>query len=240
MEEEHSKFQKRLEEFKVFKDVFDSSTINALWKFMTQSKIEGIESPIKIGKESSVFSALTKHKERVALKIYRIANANFNRMYEYLAPDRRFKISKNQRQIIFTWARREFMNLERAWKVNISVPRPIAVSENVLIMEFIGNDGQSAPLLKNYKENMEKICKETIENIKKLYQVGLVHGDLSEYNILVHNGKPVIIDLSHSLTLRSPSALELLRRDLKNICKFFNKFKLNLDEDKLFNEITAK
>jgi RIO kinase 1 len=239
MEEEHSKFQKRLEEFKVYKNVFDSSTINTLWKFITQGKIEGLESPIKIGKESNVFSALTKQKERVAIKIYRILAADFNRMYEYLAPDRRFKISKNRRQIIFTWAKREFMNLERAWKVNVSVPKPISVSENVLIMEFIG-DEQPAPLLKNYRENMGKICKETIENIKRLYQVGLVHGDLSEYNILVHDGKPVIIDLSHALTLRSPSAIGLLRRDVKNICRFFNKFKLNLDEDKLFNEITSK
>ena len=241
--EEYNKFQKRLQEFKVYNDVFDSSTINSIWKLITQGRFEGLESPIKIGKESNVFSALNKQKERFAVKIYRINASDFNKMYKYLAPDRRFTIMKNKRQIIMTWARREFINLEKAWQSGVSVPKPIAVNENVLVMEFLGEKENpiSSPMLKNYNGNLEDIFEYLLESLKKLYQTAkLVHGDLSEYNILVREGKPVIIDLSHSVPLNSPIAEELLIRDVKNTCNFFNRHGLKLDQQDILNKIKGK
>jgi len=241
--EEYNKFQKRLQEFKVYKDVFDSSTINSVWRLITQGKIEGLESPIKIGKESNVFSALNKQNERLAVKIYRINAADFNKMYNYLAPDRRFRIVKNKRQIIMTWARREFINMEKAWQSGVSVPKPIAVNENVLIMEFIGEKENpvSYPLLKNYRENLDKIFESLLDSLKKLYQTAkLVHGDLSEYNILIRDSEPVIIDLSHAVPLNSPIAEELLIRDVKNTCNFFIKHGLKIDKEDILNKIKGK
>jgi len=238
MEEDFNKFQKRLQEFKVYKNVFDSSTINALWSLITKGRMEGLESPIKIGKESNIFSALTKQNERIAVKIHRIIAAEFNKMYYYLAPDRRFRVMKNKRQIVLTWARREFINLKKAWQANVAVPKPIAVDENVLLMEFIGSDSVPSPLLKNYPKNLDRIFENLLENLKKLYQkANLVHGDLSEYNILVKDDKPVIIDLSHAIPKISPNADELLRRDIKNTCAFFNRHGLKLDEEDILKRI---
>jgi RIO kinase 1 len=241
--EDFNKFQKRLEELKVYKNVFDSSTIRAIWKLITQGKIEGLESPIKIGKESNVFSALNKQNERIAVKIYRINAADFNKMYLYIAPDRRFRIMKNRRQIILTWAKREFVNLERAWRSGISVPKPIAVIENVLLMEFIGEykEPVSAPKLKDYSGDFEKIFSKLLDSLKKLHKIAkLVHGDLSEYNILVMNEKPIIIDLSHALPLNCPNSEELLIRDVKNVCNFFNRKGLKLDCGDILNKIKGK
>ena len=240
MDEDFNKFQKRLGEFKVYKDVFDSSTINAIWKLITQGRIEGLESPIKIGKESNVFSALNKQSERLAVKIYRITASDFKKMYNYLAPDRRFRIMRNQRQLILTWAKREFINLDKAWQSGVSVPKPIAVNDNVLVMEFIGEEENqmSAPMLKNYSGNFERIFVLLLDSMKKLYQVAkLVHGDLSEYNVLMKEGKPVIIDLSHAIPLNSAIAEELLIRDIKNIVNFFNRKGLKLDTEEILNKV---
>jgi RIO kinase 1 len=62
-----------------------------------------------------------------------------------------------------------------------------------------------------------------VEGIKKLYRANLVHGDLSEYNILIKNREPYIIDISQGVPLDHPLAEELLQRDVKNISRFFNK-----------------
>jgi RIO kinase 1 len=238
MDEDFNKFQKRLGEFKVYKDVFDLGTIRALWKLITQGKLEGLESPLKIGKESNVFSALTKQNERIAVKIYRITAADFNRMYYYLAPDKRFRVMKNKRQVVMTWAKREFINLEKAWEANVSVPKPIAVNQNVLLMEFIGTD-EAAPLLKNYRNGLDKIFEELVKHMVRLYQdANLVHGDLSEYNVLVRDGKPVIIDLSHAIPKISVNAVELLERDVKNTCNFFRKHGLKVDDEDILRRIT--
>jgi RIO kinase 1 len=238
-----NKFQKRLQEFKVYKNVFDSSTINAIWRLITQGRLEGLESPIKIGKESNVFSAKTKQNERIAVKIYRINSAEFNRMYSYIITDKRFRIMKNQRQVILTWAKREFVNLERAWRSGVSVPKPIAILSNVLLMEFIGEyeEPVSAPKLKDYSGDFKKLFSKLLESMKKLHQVAkLAHGDLSEYNILVINEKPVIIDLSHALPLNCQGSDELLVRDVKNVCNFFNRKGLKLNPEDILSKIKGK
>ena len=229
-------------EFTTYKNVFDSSTINSIWYLITHKKIEGLESPIKIGKESNVFSALINNS-RVAVKIYRISVSDFFKMEKYLAMDSRFKFTNRRRQIVLTWAQREFKNLTKAYEHQVSVPRPIAIKDNVLVMEFIGNmppaNPSPAKLLKDDWGD-EKMPELVIEEMKKLYKAGLVHGDLSEFNILNYKNKPVIIDISHGITLRSNSSSELLARDIANICRFFNKKGFDLKAEEVLKEIRAK
>ena len=69
-----------------------------------------------------------------------------------------------------------------------------------------------------------------------MYKVGLIHGDLSSFNILNHNNKPVLIDFSQGTLVRTPNSEELLERDVRNILKFFKK--LGIDED--FEETLKK
>jgi RIO kinase 1 len=229
--------------FRTYKNVFDQSTIQAIWYLITHHKIEGLESPIKVGKESNVFSALTKENKRVAVKIYRIEVCDFFRMSEYLAMDKRFRFTGRRKQIVLVWAQREFKNLMKAYQAKVSVPKPIAIRDNVIIMKFIGNrypkNPESARLLKDNPGN-EKMPGLVVNEMKKLYKAGLVHGDLSEFNILNLNDKPMLIDLSHSLPVLSNSAEELLNRDVENVCRFFNKKGFKLNKEDVLKEIKEK
>lgn len=231
---------------KCIKTFFESSTVNALWKLITEGKIEGLESPIKIGKESNVFSAITKQKERVAVKIYRIGACDFNKMYSYLKMDERFKTKMSKREIIVTWAKREYKNLVRAYEAGVAVPQPIAINANVIVIGFIGEKDASkhpraSPLLKDSCNEPEKLFEKTFKEIKKLYtKAKLVHGDLSEYNILNLNGEPYLIDLSHAVPIDSHPAKELLERDIINVCAFFNRFGLKLNSEDFMKKLKAK
>ncbi len=90
-------------------------------------------------------------------------------------------------------------------------------------MEFIGSDDVAAPTLKEVKLTGEKIFQKVMGNFKKLYLAGIVHGDLSEYNILLKGREPYFIDLSQSVPLDHPLAGELLKRDARNIARYFGK-----------------
>jgi RIO kinase 1 len=105
------------------------------------------------------------------------------------------------------------------------VPKPIAVKNNVLIMEFIGKNGISAPSMKEQPpEDPYKVYKMIITNLKRLYQKAeLVHGDLSEYNIMIWRGRPVFFDMSQAVPLSHPMADFLLNRDIANINRFFSR-----------------
>ena len=229
--------------FKVYKNVFDEKTISSIWKLITERRFEGLESPIKIGKESNVFSAITKSKERVAVKVFRITSSNFFTMSRYLSMDPRFRKFKSRRGTVLTWAKREFVNLKKAYEAGVNVPKPIAVEDNVIVMGFIGNQPPEPPLadplLKESCDNPKKMFELLFEDIKKLYRANLVHGDLNEFNIMNNKEKPVIIDLSHGTPVSAPAAIEMLERDLKNVCRFFNKKGLNLDIQKLLKEIRS-
>ena len=103
--------KKHKEEWKIYKNVFDSATILNLVKLQSQGHFDGLESPIALGKEANIFSAL-KGKQKIIVKIYRVENCNFNKMYQYIAPDPRFAgMKKRRRLVIFSWVQREYRNL---------------------------------------------------------------------------------------------------------------------------------
>jgi len=228
--------------FKVYKDVFDTGTIKSVWKLITENHIEGLESPIKIGKESNIFSALNKKNKRLAVKIHRILASDFFKLSKYLAMDTRFRIPGGKRKLIIMWAMREFKNLQKTFKEGVSVPEPVAIEENVIVMQFIGQkfpkSPQPAPLLKDSCDKPEEYFKQVIENLKVLYQKAkLVHGDLSEFNMLNWKGKIIIIDLSHAIPVLSAEANNLLERDAENVCRFFRKKGLKLNVQEVIKEI---
>jgi Serine/threonine protein kinase involved in cell cycle control len=73
--------------------------------------------------------------------------------------------------------------------------------------------------------------------VKKIYYSGLIHGDLSEYNVLMWRG-PVLIDVGQGVSIKHPLAAELLRRDVETIVRFFNRFGVNIDIEKTMEEVT--
>ncbi|MHA1829901.1 MAG: RIO1 family regulatory kinase/ATPase domain-containing protein, partial [Candidatus Helarchaeota archaeon] len=120
-------------------------------------------------------------------------------------------------------------------------PKPIYSIDNILIMEFIGNKHIPAPKLKDVElKKPNKVFKLIINYIDRLYNIAhLVHGDLSEFNILIHKNKPFLIDISQAVPLEHPNSIEFLKRDIKNIHWFFSEqIELKIpDPNYIFNQI---
>ncbi len=145
-------------------------------------------------------------------------------MKNYIEGDYRFKkVKKTRRGIILTWVEKEYKNLNTAYSSGASVPRPVAFKKNVLVMDFIGTGREPAPMLKDAQVEKDAVYKSVVDNARKLYGADLIHGDLSEYNILVKNKKPIIIDFSQGVPRDHHLAEELLIRDVGNLSRFFGK-----------------
>ncbi len=225
------------DKFKTFKDVFDLYAERNLSNLITQGYFEGIKSPLSLGKEANIFTAERKDKSLVILKIYRVNTCDFSKMYNYLKFDSRFKSVKRQsRQIIFSWAQREYRNLMKAREIGINSPAPYACKDNILVMEFIGDD-KPAPQVKDLPpKDPEDFFKKTIEQVKLLYKNGLVHADLSKFNILNHKEMPYLIDFSQSTTTENPRSKEFFERDLGNLFVFFKKLGVEIAAEKIKKE----
>jgi RIO kinase 1 len=175
----------------------------------------------------------------VAVKIHRVATGDYKAMLKYIEGDRRFKgLKKNTRSIVYTWVRKEFKNLQRARECNVRVPAPVAFKNNVLVMEFIGDKGRPAVMLKDWEmREPARMFEMILGYIKKLYCDGnLVHADMSEYNVLVLNNEPVLIDLSQAVIREHPSSEEFLKRDVANLVRFFGKY-IELEEEEVLKNI---
>ena len=125
---------------KTLDEVFDKSTLLLLGKLISDKIIEYLDFPISTGKEAIIFRGVTPDKGFVAIKIYRTSNLAFKHISKYIEGDPRFNCSnKSRRDIIYEWAKKEFKNLEKLNKVNVRAPVPIKRTNNVLIMEYIGD-----------------------------------------------------------------------------------------------------
>ncbi len=226
------------EEYKTLKNVFDLFTEKNLFKLITQGYIDGLHSPLSIGKESNVFTAKKDGEMRIA-KIYRLQTCDFNRMYDYIKSDPRYSgLSNKRRDVIFAWAHREYRNLLKAREAEVRVPTPYTTLKNILIMEFIGDEDGAARKLKDRKpEEPEKFFKEIVEQMRKLYKAGLIHADLSGFNILNFDEKPVFIDMSQTTPLDDPNSQEYLKRDVHNICTLFKKWDVKADEEETLKKV---
>lgn len=229
-------------EYKIENQVFDVQTLSALHKLMRSKFFDSIGGTIAIGKEANVFLAHLEN-EPLVLKIYRIETSSFKNMLPYIEGDPRFHIKKDKRNIIYTWAKKEFANLKRAYKAGVSVPLPRLVLKNVLVMDMIEFDEKPAPMLKNVsmdEETARDVFSSIVENMKKLYKAGLVHADLSEFNILMQNIKPVLIDFGQAVVLEHPNAEKFLQRDAEKINSFFRKFGIKTSAENILKQVCSK
>jgi len=228
------------ERFKTLHGVFDEFTNRNLFELQSHHHFDELISPLFIGKESNVFLA-SKGPHKVIIKIYRMQNREFKRMFQYIKQDPRYENLKNKnRDIILAWTQREYKNLLRAQKYKLNTPQPLAIKNNILIISLIGTD-KPAPKLKDFTpSNPQKLFQDIITQVKKLYHAELVHGDLSSFNILIHAHQPYLIDFSQSTLTKTPNSEELLKRDLNNLLQFFKKFSIKPDLAKTFKEITKK
>lgn len=227
------------ERFRTEKGVFDEFTKRTLFTLSSAGHFDELVSPLFVGKESNVFIA-RKGKKKVIVKIYRIQTCDFKKMYGYIRQDSRYeKLKRNRREIIFAWTQREFKNLMRAHEAGVKVPKPIAVKNNVLIEEMIGKVEPASQLKNQIPADPEKFIANIVRQMKKLYhKAGIVHGDLSAFNILNYNEKPFLIDFSQGTVSKSFDAKRLLTRDIHNIVVFAKKLHVTLDEENIFKQVT--
>lgn len=225
---------------KVRGEVFDEETLLALYRLVHRKKISAIGGSISTGKEANVFIG-EREGAPVAIKIYRIRNANFKAMAEYILGDPRFaSVRRSRKEIVFTWTKKEFANLRRAREAGVPVPEPYAFERNILIMEFIGEGDVPAPQIRSVGlSDPATAYRAVVDEIKRLYQEArLVHGDLSEYNILWQD-KPYIIDMGQAVTRDHPNAGTFLIRDIRNVNRFFSALCEVEDEEALMREVTG-
>jgi RIO kinase 1 len=230
------------EKFKTYGGVFDNFTLRNLFKLSSQGYFDDIEtlSPISIGKESNVFSA-KKGEGKVALKIYRLENCDFNKMFDYIKYDPRYiGLKRQRRKVIFAWVQREYRNLMKARQAGVRVPTAYTFHNNVLVEEYFGNKEPSPQLKDKIPKNKKKFFDDLISQIKRLYNAGLIHADLSHFNILNHDEKPVIIDLSTCTPVETSMADEYLKRDVRNIVNFFARYGLKRDIERTIKKISSQ
>ncbi len=236
---------KEADDLKVRDEVFDEPTLKALYSLSSKGVIKALGGSVSTGKEANVFHALGPEDAELAIKIYRIKTSDFKAMQDYIIGDHRFThVRRTKKDLVFAWTKKEFRNLSRAYNAQVRVPKPIKYKQNVLVMEFMGKDGIAFPLLKHASPNVKKIesvYEMIIELMKKLYQnAGLVHADLSEYNILLDNKqKPVFIDMGQSVLLDHPHAGMFLQRDVSNVVNFFQAAGVKASEIEALHEITT-
>jgi len=220
--------RKRSEENDVLEEVFDKTTLTTLYKLMNRGAVRSLHGVISAGKESRVYEAETSDGRTIAIKIYLVSSAEFRRKRQaYVAFDPRFKrVPSDFRSFVYLWARREYSNLAKAFESGVACPKPLFVENNVLGMTFIGRGALRFPTLVEIDlspAEYRRIYKEILENVRRLYRdAGLVHGDLSVYNIFVTDDiQPIFMDFSQAVVLDHPMASTLLERDVGNLVSSF-------------------
>lgn len=233
---------------KVTGEVFDEVTLLALYKLVTKKVIANLGGSLSTGKEANIFSAgradeKTGELSDAVVKIYRLRTGNFTKMSEYIVGDPRFSgVKRSHKDLIFAWTKKEFSNLTRARDAGVPCPKAYAFDRNILIMEFLGENGIPYPQLRQVMPaSPQDTYEDVISLLKKLYRdARLVHGDLSEYNILTSPNGLIFIDMAQAVTPEHPQAYRFLFRDIKNMNRFFEKKCTTRDEHEIFRDIVGK
>ncbi|KAF2843339.1 Serine/threonine-protein kinase Rio1 [Patellaria atrata CBS 101060] len=221
--------------------VLDPRTRMILLKMINKGVVSEINGCISTGKEANVYHALLIPEaeeggemgpRHMAIKVYKTAALSFKDRERYVTGEFRFKkgYKKDSRSMVRVWAEKEMRNLNRLFAAGIPCPEPVYLRVNVLAMGFLGDKrGWPAPRLRDVSFESEdadvkwkKLYIQLLSYMRVLYQTcKLVHGDLSEYNVLYHEEKLWIIDVSQSVEHEHPRSLEFLRTDIKNVSDFF-------------------
>ncbi|RPB11879.1 Serine/threonine-protein kinase Rio1 [Morchella conica CCBAS932] len=217
--------------------VLDPRTRMILLQLINRSTIHTINGVLSTGKEANVYHALSDSPDSSsplhrAIKVYKTAILVFKDRDRYVSGEHRFRNGYNKsnpRAMVKIWAEKEMRNLKRLWAAGIPCPEPLYLRLHVLVMGFIGDKkGWPAPRLRDAPIDDERVWDalylELLGLMQAMYrQCRLVHADLSEYNVLYHQKRLWIIDVSQSVEHDHPRSLEFLRMDIKNVRDFFRR-----------------
>lgn len=228
------------------------------WVLTSAAAVDVDLGVLKSGKEADVSLLRREHGDAavlMAVKRYRSAHHRlFHRDAAYLE-GRRMRRSRENRAIdtrtdfgreliAGQWALAEFAVLGRLWSAGAAVPYPVQLLGTELMMEFIGSaDGTAAPRLAQLHPALPE-ARELFEQLRQALLVlageGYTHGDLSAYNVLVDDGRLVLIDVPQAVDLvGNPQGFDFLRRDCANICRWFEGRGIHADADALADDLLA-
>jgi RIO kinase 1 len=216
---------------------------------------------VKTGKEADLFlieravPADPQQRTILAAKRYRGAEtSDFHRSSRY-SEGRGMRNSRDSRAVgrgsaygktvaAGRWAYAEFEALCTLFRLGIPVPYPVQVNDTEILMEFIGTGREAAPRLAQLRATRDELASyldQTVAILRGIADAGYAHGDLSPYNLLVHEGRVVVIDLPQLVEVVSnPTGLDFLHRDCVNVCSWFTRHGLGADPEEIFGELVAR
>jgi RIO kinase 1 len=223
--------------------------MQSLYDFYRQEYITDVLAVVKGGKEASVYRCAARARMEVpllAVKVYRpqkFRQLRNDKMYRegraiLTAEGRAVKETDHRtmraigkksaygEQVSHTsWLMFEFTTLQKLYNAGAAVPKPYAASENAILMEYIGDADMAAPALSSVElepDEAEALFQETLRNIELMLMNGMIHGDLSAYNILYWQGKITLIDFPQVTDSHGNSeAYFILQRDIERVCQYF-------------------
>lgn len=209
-------------------NVLDPRTRLLLYKLVNTNFFREIYGCVSTGKEANVYYAVCGDGSPAAVKVYKTSILTFKDRDRYVAGEFRFQryCKSNPRKMVRTWAEKEARNLTRLRDKGVLVPAVKLLRQNILVLDFIGEDGWPAPRLKDVHfptlAALDRCYLELCSTIRIMFIFcRLIHGDLSEYNLLLFRGHVVVIDVSQSVEHDHPLSMDFLRRDLVNMTNFF-------------------
>lgn len=237
----------------------------SLEPFFTQALIEDVLALVKGGKEANVYLCkATPHLpvRYIAAKVYRprqFRNLRNDKMYregrELLnslgtpIKDRdnremraiRNKTSFGAELTHISWLMHEYVTLQRLHQLGAAVPLPVGAGDNAILMDFIGAPGQPAPVLHGLSLSLSEArhhFTEIMRNIELMLQHGMIHGDLSAYNILYWEGTVTLIDFPQvTLSESNHNAYRIFQRDVQRVCEYFAQQGVECDARQLVEKL---
>jgi RIO kinase 1 len=223
--------------------------LQSLQSFRDRGLIADVNAMVKGGKEASVYRCAANPStefEWVAAKVYRpraMRQLRNDKQYREgrglltndesvsKASDRRVeramasKSGFGQQVAHTSWLMHEFTTLQTLHAAGAAVPQPIAVADNAILMEYIGEEHAPAPHLFDVRlqpAQAEALFVEVMRNLDLMLAHGLIHGDLSAYNILYWDGEITLIDFPQiTLAAKNSTAYSILERDVLRVCGYF-------------------
>jgi RIO kinase 1 len=210
-----------------------------LQMLLNEGILDQVLYPLMSGKEAAVFAVLFNGQIRCA-KVYKEAQTrSFKRAVTYLE-GRNVRSSRRQRamnnasrfgrqEAENAWQTAECEALNRVAQMGVPVPRVHGAFDGVILMDLICTaDGEVAPRLNDAELSIEQAREDhvlMVHYIMRMLCAGLIHGDLSEFNVLQDDYGPVIIDLPQAINAAShPQAKQLLLRDVDNITRYYSQY----------------
>jgi RIO kinase 1 len=223
--------------------------MNSLTEFIHQDYIVDVLALVTGGKEASVYRCEahpTTGYDLLAAKVYRprmfrqLRNDKMYREGRAILTEEGHEVKKTDTRIMRalgkkteygqqvahqSWLMYEFTTLQTLYSIGASVPKPVAVGPNAILMSYCGDESMAAPLLVNVRlerEEAEDLFKEVMRNVELMLMNGLIHGDLSAYNILYWEGEITLIDFPQVTSSQGNSqAYFILQRDIERVCQYF-------------------